>query len=187
MKPKNHTLDPQRMEELYAILQKRFEKNMHRHPNLNWSDVKSKLDASPEKFWSINEMEITEGEPDVVSIYDNDEIIFIDCSPESPKGRRSLCYDEEALESRKEHKPKDSAINLAKQMGVKILNEQEYAALQSLGQFDAKTTSWLETPSEVREKGGAIFGDFRFGRVFTYHNGAESYYAARAFRAILTL
>ncbi|GEM67401.1 hypothetical protein SMI01S_10070 [Sphingobacterium mizutaii NBRC 14946 = DSM 11724] len=185
MKPKN--LEPKRAEELLEILKKRFDKNMHRHPNIDWEDVKPKLEASAEKLWSINEMEESDGEPDVVSIYDNEEIIFIDCAAESPKGRRSLCYDEEALESRKEHKPKDSAVNLAKFMGVKMLNEEEYAALQSLGHFDAKTSSWLETPSEIREKGGAIFGDYRFGRVFTYHNGAESYYAARGFRGLISL
>ncbi|WP_185216330.1 DUF4256 domain-containing protein [Sphingobacterium mizutaii] len=185
MKPKK--LEPQRAEELLDILKKRFEKNMHRHPNITWEDVKGKLEASADKLWSINEMEESDGEPDVVSIYDNEEIIYIDCAAESPKGRRSLCYDEEALESRKEHKPKDSAVNLANHMGVKILNEAEYAALQALGNFDAKTSSWLETPTEIREKGGAIFGDYRFGRVFTYHNGAESYYAARGFRCLISL
>ncbi len=185
MKPKK--LEPKRAEELLEILKKRFEKNMHRHPNINWEDVKGKLEASADKLWSINEMEESDGEPDVVSIYDNEEIIYIDCAAESPKGRRSLCYDEEALESRKEHKPKDSAVNLANHMGGKILNEAEYAALQALGHFDAKTSSWLETPTEIREKGGAIFGDYRFGRVFTYHNGAESYYAARGFRVLISL
>ncbi|WP_313189378.1 DUF4256 domain-containing protein [Sphingobacterium sp.] len=185
MEPKK--LEPQRAEELLEILKKRFEKNMHRHPNINWEDVKGKLEASPDKLWSINKMEASDGEPDVVSIYDNEEIIYIDCAAESPKGRRSLCYDEEALESRKEHKPKDSAINLANHMGIKILNETEYAALQALGHFDEKTSSWLETPTEIREKGGAIFGDYRFGRVFTYHNGAESYYAARGFRGLISL
>lgn len=185
---KNQTyLDETRRIELLEILKNRFEKNMNRHKGMKWDDIHQKLIKSPEKLLAINEMEETQGEPDVVSIYDNDEIIFIDCAVESPKGRRSLCYDQDALESRKEHKPKNSAIQMAKEMGVKILNEEEYAALQSLGNFDLKTSSWLETNSEIRDLGGAIFGDFRFGRVFTYHNGAESYYAARGFRGIVKI
>jgi len=187
MKNSNQVLSKERTELLIEILKKRFEKNMHRHPTIDWSEVKAKLESLPNKLWTINEMEESEGEPDLVSIFDNDEIIYIDCSIESPKGRRSLCYDQDALESRKENKPKDSAKNMAKVMGLKILNEEEYAALQALGKFDTKTSSWLETPSELREKGGAIFGDQRYGRVFTYHNGAESYYAARGFRGMIIL
>jgi len=181
------TLEPQRIEELITILKKRFEKNMHRHPSIIWDNVEKRLMSSKEKLWSINEMEETEGEPDVVSLFDNEEIIYVDCSAESPKGRRSLCYDQAALESRKEHKPKDSAMNMAHEMGIELLSEEEYSALQSLGKFDNKTSSWLKTSPEVRKLGGAVFGDLRYNRVFFYHNGAESYYAARGFRGLIKL
>lgn len=171
---------------LLKTLKLRFEKNIHRHKNINWSEVEARLNKYPEKLWSLNMMETTGGEPDVIG-YDkqNDIFTLCDCSAESPAGRRSLCYDQEALESRKANKPQNSAINMACQMGVEVLDEQQYLHLQSLGNFDTKTSSWLRTIKEVRELGGAIFGDFRFGRVFFYHNGAESYYAARGFRAIL--
>ncbi|WP_099371080.1 DUF4256 domain-containing protein [Sphingobacterium sp. 1.A.5] len=181
------TLEPQRIEELITVLKKRFEKNMHRHPSIKWDNVEKRLMSSKEKLWSINEMEETEGEPDVVSLFDNEEIIYVDCSAESPKGRRSLCYDQAALESRKEHKPKDSAMNMAHEMGIELLSEEEYSALQSLGKFDNKTSSWLKTSPEVRKLGGAVFGDLRYNRVFFYHNGAESYYAARGFRGLIKL
>jgi len=173
-------------ENLLEVLKDRFETNMNRHEGLKWEDVQAKLEAKPEKLWSLNEMETTGGEPDVVA-YDKEEseYLFYDCSAESPKGRRSLCYDHEALESRKKHKPKNSAIAMAAAMDVELLTEEHYSALQSLGEFDTKTSSWLKTPADIRELGGAIFGDFRFGRVFVYHNGAESYYGARGFRGLL--
>ncbi|NLF41242.1 MAG: DUF4256 domain-containing protein, partial [Bacteroidales bacterium] len=169
-------------------LKKRFESNMARHQGIDWAVVENKLHQCPEKLWSLNEMELTGGEPDIVG-YDklNNEYLFFDCSPESPKGRRSICYDLEGLESRKEHAPLNNAIDLAKQMGVEILSEQEYIELQKLGQFDTKTSSWLKTPPEIRSLGGALFGDYRYGRVFIYHNGASSYYSVRAFRACLKL
>jgi len=196
--------------ELLRILKTRFEKNMNRHKGLEWAKVQAKLEANTDKLWSLNEMEITGGEPDVVG-YDKKtnatagqagEYIFYDCSAESPNGRRSVCYDREALESRKEHKPKNSAIDMAADMGIEILNEEQYRVLQKLGKsasparsessetrraggFDMKTSSWLKTPSEIRKLGGAIFGDWRYGNVFVYHNGAESYYAARGFRGLL--
>jgi hypothetical protein len=173
-------------EELLSALQARFEKNMNRHEDLEWAKVKAKLEANPEKLWSLSEMERTGGEPDVVG-HDKKtgEYIFFDCSPESPKGRRSLCYDREALDSRKEAKPKNSAMDLAASMGIELLTEEQYGELQKLGEFDTKTSSWLKTPADMRKLGGAIFGDRRFGRVFLYHNGAESYYAGRAFRGAL--
>lgn len=172
--------------ELIEILKTRFEKNMNRHKSLKWENVKAKLDASSQKIWSLNNMEMTGGEPDVVGYEKkSDEYIFFDCSSESPKGRRSLCYDQQALDSRKENKPKESAISLAKAMGINILNEEQYHELQKLGSFDNKTSSWIETPSEIRKLGGAIFADFRYNKVFVYHNGAESYYAARGFRGFL--
>ncbi len=174
-------LPEERKDELFKILKTRFEKNMNRHEGLAWSEVQKKLEANPEKLWTINEMEETEGEPDVVG-FEHGEYIFYDCSKETPKGRRSYCYDEEALESRKEHKPKNSAIGHAAEVGVELLTEVEYLKLQTLGTFDTKTSSWLQTPLDVRKLGGAIFGDYRFGRVFIYHNGAESYYGARAYR-----
>jgi uncharacterized protein DUF4256 len=179
-------LSKERSKELLKILQTRFEKNTTRHKNLEWTKVQAKLEADPEKLWSLNEMEETGGEPDVVN-YDKEtgEYIFYDCSAESPKGRRSLCYDHEALESRKEHKPKDSAINMAMNMRIDILTEEEYRTLQQLGAFDLKTSSWVKTPDSIRELGGAIFCDRRYNTVFVYHNGAESYYAARGFRASL--
>lgn len=173
-------------EELFKILQTRFEKNMNRHKGLEWSKIQSKLEKSPEKLWSLHEMEETGGEPDVVS-YDKktDEFIFYDCSTESPKGRRSVCYDPEALESRKQHKPRHSAVGMAAEMGVELLTEEQYRELQQLGKFDTKTSSWVATPADIRELGGAIFGDWRYGTVFIYHNGAESYYGARGFRGSL--
>lgn len=169
---------------LFSTLQKRFEKNVNRHPGLNWSDIQKKLESSPEKLQSLNAMEETGGEPDVIE-FENGQYIFCDCSPETPKGRRSICYDHEALESRKEYKPKNSAIGMADEMGIELLDEEQYFRLQQLGRFDTKSSSWLRTPGEVRELGGAIFGDWRFGRVFIYHNGAESYYSVRGFRGIL--
>lgn len=181
-------LTPKQTEELLSILKLRFEQNMHRHKNLLWDKIQTKLEASPEKLWSLNEMDKTEGEPDVVG-YDqkSDEYIFFDCSEASPKGRRSLCYDQDAWESRKEAKPKDSAINMATNMGIEILTEEEYRHLQTLGEFDLKTSSWLKTPDNIRKLGGAIFADRRYNTVFVYHNGAESYYAARGFRGILKI
>ena len=177
---------PEQREELLRTLKARFEKNMNRHKGLKWADVQARLDANPEKLWPLNAMEITGGEPDVVG-HDKktDEYIFYDCSAESPKGRRSLCYDHEALEARKEHKPEDSAIQMASDMGIEILTEEQYRELQKLGKFDTKTSSWIETPPDIRKLGGAIFADYRYGHVFVYHNGAESYYAARGFRGSL--
>ena len=171
-------------EELLATLKTRFEKNMNRHKGVDWAQVLSKLEANGEKLWSVGEMERTGGEPDVVG---NDkktgEYVFVDCSVESPKGRRSVCYDREALESRKENKPKDSAVDMAAAMGVEILTEEQYRELQKVGEFDGKTSSWVQTPVAVRRLGGALFCDRRYEQVFVYHNGAESYYAARGFRA----
>ena len=173
-------------EELFRVLKGRFEKNMNRHHGLEWATVQAKLEASTEKLWSLSEMERTGGEPDVVE-HDKrtGEYILYDCSAESPKGRRSVCYDREALESRKEHKPENSAINMAAVMGIEILTEEQYRALQTLGDFDTKTSSWVKTPSDIRERGGALFCDRRYDHVFVYHNGAESYYAARGFRGSL--
>ena len=173
-------------EELLAALKARFEKNIARHKGIEWAKVEAKLEANADKLWSLQEMERTGGEPDVVGYHKKTgEYVFYDCSPESPDGRRSLCYDREALESRKEHKPKNNAVDLAAAMGIEILTEEQYRTLQELGKFDAKTSSWLKTPADIRKLGGAIFADFRFGRVFVYHNGAESYYAARGFRGWL--
>lgn len=171
---------------LLGILKTRFEKNMQRHKGLTWADVQAKLEANTKKLWTLNEMESTGGEPDVVG-YDKrtGEYIFYDCSAESPKGRRSLCYDDEALEARKEHKPAGSAVDMASSIGIELLTEEQYRELQTLGNFDTKTSSWLKTPADIRKLGGAIFGDYRYGNVFIYHNGAESYYAARAFRGSL--
>ena len=173
-------------EELLRTLKSRFEKNMNRHQGLEWGKIQARLEAKVEKLWSLNLMETTGGEPDVIS-HDKKtgEYIFYDCSAESPKGRRSVCYDGEALESRKEHKPEDSAIEMAAAMGIEILTEEQYHELQKFGTFDAKTSSWLNTPSDVRKLGGAISGEFRFGRVFIYANGAESYFGARGFRGML--
>lgn len=171
---------------LLETLKTRFEQNMNRHKGLAWSDVEARLDANPEKLRSLAEMEATGGEPDVVGRdKKSGEFIFFDCSPQSPAGRYSLCYDREALDSRKKFKPKNSAMDLAATMGVELLTEEQYAELQKLGEFDTKSSSWLKTPAEIRELGGAIFGDRRFGRVFTYHNGAESYYQGRGFRSVL--
>lgn len=179
-------LSEEQSEGLFKILKDRFEKNMNRHEGLEWGKVQAKLVANPEKLWSLDEMELTGGEPDVVAYDENtDEYIFYDCSAESPKGRRSVCYDQEALESRKEYKPKNSAVNMANEMGIELLTEEQYRALQQLGSFDAKTSSWIKTPADIRSLGGAIFADFRFANVFVYHNGAESYYAARGFRGSL--
>jgi len=177
---------PEQREELLRALKVRFEKNMNRHKGLEWAKIQAKLEANAEKLWSLNEMEKTAGEPDVVG-HDKKtgEYIFYDCSAESPKGRRSICYDREALESRKEHKPEDSAINMAAAMGVELLTEDQYRGLQKLGNFDTKTSSWVTTPSHIRKLGGALFCDRRYDTVFVYHNGAESYYAARAFRGSL--
>jgi len=172
--------------ELLKVLKTRFEKNMKRHKGLDWTKVQAKLEANPEKLWSLDDMELTGGEPDVVG-YDKKtgEYIFYDCSAESPKDRRSVCYDGDALVSRKEHKPKNSAMDMAADMGIEILTEEEYRVLQQLGEFDLKTSSWVKTPDTIRELGGALFCDRRFNHVFTYHNGAESYYAGRAFRGSL--
>jgi hypothetical protein len=184
-KAKN-TLSPEKRDELLGTLKVRFEKNQQRHVGVEWAKVKARLEADPEKLWSLSEMESTGGEPDVVGLDSKTgEYVFFDCSPESPKGRTSLCYDREALDSRKEHKPKNSAVDLAEAMGVEILTEEQYQELQRLGNFDTKSSTWLKTPPEIRKLGGAIFGDRRFGRVFIYHNGAESYYSGRGFRSVL--
>lgn len=179
-------LASKQIETLIELLKDRFEKNSHRHREIEWPSVQTKLIKSPDKLWSLQEMENTGGEPDVVA-YDqqNDEYLFMDCSTETPKGRRSLCYDREALESRKDHPPKNSAIDIAIEMGVELLTEEQYHQLQKLGEFDLKTSSWLATPDEIRQLDGAIFADRRYGRVFVYHNGAQSYYAVRGFRCCL--
>jgi len=181
-------LNEKQRKDLLSVLKARFEMNMNRHKGLDWAKVQAKLEANPEKLWSLNEMERTGGEPDVVG-YDKKtgKYIFNDCTEESPKGRRSLCYDGKALESRKEFKPKDTAMDMAAAMGIELLTEDQYRELQKLGNFDTKTSSWLTTPAEIRKLGGAIFGDRRYDHVFTYHNGAESYYAARGFRGSLSV
>jgi len=172
--------------DILNTLKTRFEKNLARHKGLDWATIQTKLEANPEKLWSLNEMEMTGGEPDVVGLdKKTGEYIFYDCSAESPKGRRSVCYDHEALEARKEHKPENSAMQLAADMGIEVLTEAQYRELQQLGKFDTKTSSWIVTPADIRKLGGAIFGDYRYGQVFIYHNGAESYYAARGFRGSL--
>ncbi len=179
-------LSPKQHKELLSTLQSRFEKNMNRHKGLDWAKVQVKLESKPEKMWSLNEMERTGGEPDVIGFdKKSDEYIFYDCSAESPKDRRSLCYDREAWESRKENKPKNNAVDVAASMGIELLNEEQYRELQKLGNFDTKTSSWIITPASIRKLGGAIFCDRRYNTVFTYHNGAESYYAARGFRGLL--
>src|SRR3989344_1017344 len=184
-KPKKDLPQKQR-EELLKILKSRFEKNMSRHKGIEWAKVQAKLEANPEKLWSLNEMEITGGEPDVAGQdKKSGEYIFYDCSEERPKGRRSICYDREALESRKEHKPKNNAIDMAAGMGIEILTEEQYRELQKLGNFDMKTSSWMKTPPEIRKLGGALYCDRRYGQVFLYHNGAESYYAVRGLRGSL--
>jgi hypothetical protein len=173
-------------EMLLERLKARFEANPNRHPEMNWEAVAARVEGQPEKLWSLHEMEHTGGAPDVIGWdAETEEILFFDCSPESPKGRRSLCYDPAAWESRKANKPEDSAVAMAAAMGVELLTEAQYFTLQKLGEFDLKTSSWLSTPTSVRARGGAIFGDRRFGRVFIYHNGAESYYSARGFRCVL--
>jgi len=180
------TLSPEQSEKLLKALKTRFEKNMDRHQGLDWAAVQAKVEANPEKLWSLHEMERTGGEPDVLG-HDKKtgEYVFYDCSAESPKDRRSLCYDREALDSRKEHKPKNSAMDMAAAMGVELLTEEQYRELQKLGNFDTKTSSWVRTPGEIRKLGGALFCDRRYDHVFVYHNGAESYYAARGFRGWL--
>lgn len=176
----------QQREELLNVLKTRFEKNMNRHQGLAWADLQGKLEAHPEKLQSLGEMERTGGEPDVVGLDEKTgEYIFMDCSAESPAGRRSVCYDREALESRKEYKPETNAVDMAAAMGIELLTEEEYRALQKLGEFDIKTSSWIKTPPEIRKLGGALFCDRRYGTVFLYHNGAQSYYAARGFRGLL--
>ena len=179
-------LSPAQREELISLLKDRFDNNMNRHQGLEWAKVKAKLDAVPGKLWSLSEMERTGGEPDIVGFdASKGEYIFYDCSAESPKGRRSLCYDRKALDSRKENKPANSAMDMAAEMGIEILTEEQYRALQKIGIFDAKTSGWIVTPPEIRRLGGALFCDYRYGTVFVYHNGAESYYAARGFRGSL--
>lgn len=179
-------LSPKQIEVLIELLKARFEKNSHRHEEIEWTNVRAKLIESPEKLWSLQEMENTGGEPDVVAYnQQKDEYLFVDCSAETPKGRRSLCYDREALQSRKDHPPKNSAIDLLQEIGAELLTEEQYHQLQQLGEFDLKTSSWLATPEEIRKLGGALFADCRYGRVFIYHNGAQSYYAARGFRCCL--
>jgi len=183
-----HTLLPEQQTALLQILKTRFEKNRNRHKGLEWANVQAKLAAasSAEKLWSLDVMESTGGEPDVVGYDDTTgEYIFYDCSPESPTGRRSVCYDREGLESRKEHKPADNALDMAAAMGIEILTEEQYRDLQKLGEFDTKTSSWIKTPADIRQLGGALFADRRYGKVFVYHNGASSYYAARGFRGSL--
>ncbi len=181
-------LSPKQREELLSALKTRCEKNMKRHKGVEWAKVEAKLEADAKKLWSLNEMETTGGEPDVVGFdKKTGEYIFYDCAAESPKGRRSICYDREALDARKENKPKNSAMDLADAMGVELLTEEQYRELQRLGEFDLKTSSWIATPAEIRKLGGALFCDRRYDTVFTYHNGAESYYAARAFRGSLRL
>jgi len=184
----NKELSLEQSEELLILLKDRFEKNMNRHKDIEWSKVQAKLEANTEKLWSLNEMERTGGEPDVVG-YDEktDEYIFYDCSAESPKERRSVCYDREALESRKKHKPENNVMDMATAMGIELLTEEQYRTLQKLGNFDMKTSSWVQTPSEIRKLGGALFCDFRYGHVFVYHNGADSYYSVRGFRGSLRI
>lgn len=181
-------LSQEQREELIKLIKARFEKNINRHKGIEWDKLKAKLEANTEKLWSLNEMERTGGEPDVFDLDKNTgEYIFYDFSAESPNGRRSVCYDREALEARKKHKPENNVIDMAVTMGIELLTEEEYRELQNLGNFDTKTSSWLKTPPEIRKLGGAIFADFRYGNVFVYHNGAESYYAARGFRASLRI
>src|SRR5687768_11428598 len=186
MSKTTNKLSPEQRDELLKTLKARFEKNMNRHKGLEWAKAEAKLEDNTKKLWSLNEMERTGGEPDVVG-YDKKagEYIFYDCSAESPKSRRSVCYDREALESRKEHRPANSAVDMAAAMGIELLTEEQYRELQKLGEFDTKTSSWLKTPSEIRKLGGALFCDRRYNNVFVYHNGAESYYAARALRGSL--
>jgi hypothetical protein len=185
-KSNKRELFPKQRQELLTALQTRFEKNMNRHKGLEWAKVRARLEIHPEKLWSLNEMERTGGEPDVVG-HDQEtgEYVFYDCSPESPKGRTSVCYDREGLESRKEHKPENNAMDMAAAMGIELLTEEQYLELQKLGEFDTKTSSWVKTPADIRKLGGALYCDRRYGRVFVGHNGAQSYYSARAFRGWL--
>ena len=186
MNSSQKNLSPEQREQLLRALNARFEKNKNRHEYLAWAQVQAKLEASAEKLWSLNEMERTGGEPDVVGHDERTgEYIFYDCSAQSPEGRRNLCYDREALESRKQHKPENNALDMAAAMGIELLTEEQYRGLQRLGEFDTKTSSWIRTPSRIRKLGGALFCDRRYDTVFLYHNGAESYYAARAFRGSL--
>jgi hypothetical protein len=186
MSDKNLSQDER--DQLLNTLKNRFEKNMNRHEDFEWDEIETKLKANPDKLWTLNEMEKTSGEPDVVDYNkDADAYIFFDCSAESPKGRRSVCYDREGLESRKKYKPENTAMDMAAEMRIELLTEEQYRKLQDLGNFDTKTSSWLKTPSEIRELGGAIFGDFRYGKTFVYHNGADAYFAARGFRGSLTV
>lgn len=186
MKSNKKELPIDQWEELFNTLKARFEKNKSRHKDIEWTSVLAKLEANIEKLWSLSEMERTGGEPDVVGYDKNlDEYIFMDCSAESPNGRRSVCYDNQALEKRKENKPKSSASYMAEEMGIDILTEEQYCELQKLGNFDTKTSSWIITPSDIRKLGGAIFADYRYGKIFVYHNSAESYYASRGFRGLL--
>ena len=191
MNNKNHNnkeLSPEQRDELLKTLQARFEGNMHRHEGLSWAAVQARLEANPDKLWSLHDMERTGGEPDVVGYEQTTgEYLFYDCSAESPEGRRSVCYDQQALEARKANKPQDSAMHMAATMGIELLSEEEYRALQKLGEFDLKTSSWIKTPAEIRVLGGALFCDRRFGHVFVYHNGAESYYGVRGFRGSLRI
>ena len=186
MKSNKQKLSPEQRKELLTVLKARFEKNMKRHKGLEWTTIQTKLEANPDKMWSLSEMERTGGEPDVVA-HDkkSGEYTFNDCSAESPKGRRSLCYDREALDARKEHKPANSAVDVATAIGIELLTEEQYFALQQLGEFDTKTSSWIKTPPDIRKLGGALYCDRRYGRVFVGHNGADSYYAARGFRGSL--
>ncbi len=181
-------VSPSHFEKLLQSLKIRFENNMKRHPNLDWNQIHQRLEQNKKKLWSLNEMESTGGEPDLVVLGNEaGEYVFVDCSKESPKGRTSLCYDREGFESRKEHKPKNNAVDMAASMGVELLNEEQYRNLQKFGEFDTKTSSWIKTPTDIRELGGALFCDRRFGHVFVYHNGAQSYYSARGFRAMLRI
>ena len=184
--PNKKTLSPESREDLLNKMEARFEKNMNRHKDLKWADIQAKLEAKPEKLWSLNEMEATGGEPDVAGFdQESGEFIFFDCSPESPEGRRNVCYDDDALEARKTHKPENSAAGMAESMGIEMLSEEQYRELQELGNFDLKTSSWIKTPLEIRTLDGALFADRRYDHVFVYHNGAQSYYSARAFRGSL--
>jgi hypothetical protein len=188
MSSNKRELSSEQREELFKVLKTRFQKNMKRHEGLEWAEVQTRLEANPGKLWCLDEMELTEGEPDVVG-YDKKtgEYIFYDCSAESPKGRRSFCYDRKALDARKEHKPKNNVLDAAADMGIELLTEEQYRELQQLGNFDTKTSSWIITPPDIRKHGGALFGDYRYGTVFIYHNGADSYYAARGFRGSLRI
>jgi hypothetical protein len=185
MENQTRQLSPEQTQALLGVLMQRFNQNPARHAGITWDEVLSRLQASPAKLWSIHEMEESGGAPDVVVRAVDGAPVFMDCSPETPAGRRNLCYDEEAREKRKEHKPAGSALAMAERMGVELLSEEEYRALQKLGHFDAKTSSWVKTPSAIRKLGGALFCDYRYGTVFTYHNGADSYYGARGFRTLL--